>query len=57
MLCLLYLILIYFQIYYQNYESSEPKLMKLPGCDEFCPLDQFNSLYEEYFPVENACGY
>ncbi|XP_019879272.1 venom acid phosphatase Acph-1 isoform X2 [Aethina tumida] len=45
------------KIYYQNYESSEPKLMKLPGCDEFCPLDQFNSLYEEYFPIENACGY
>lgn len=46
-----------FKIYYQNYNGTDsPKLLKLPACDEFCPLDQFKSLVEEYMPEDGLCG-
>lgn len=46
-----------FKIYYQNYNGTvNPKLLKLPACDEFCPLDTFKSLVEEYLPEYGLCG-
>ncbi|KAL1512670.1 hypothetical protein ABEB36_002227 [Hypothenemus hampei] len=46
-----------FKIYYQNYNgTTSPKLLKLPSCDEFCPLDLFKSLVEEYLPEDGLCG-
>ncbi|KAG5895626.1 hypothetical protein JTB14_017735 [Gonioctena quinquepunctata] len=45
------------KLYYQNYVSKEPHLLKLPSCEEFCPLDRFISLVEEYLPSDNLCGY
>ncbi|XP_068907895.1 venom acid phosphatase Acph-1-like [Tenebrio molitor] len=44
-----------FKIFYQDYTSSEPKLLKLPACDELCPLDQFTLLFEEYIPQNDIC--
>ncbi|XP_063903011.1 venom acid phosphatase Acph-1-like [Zophobas morio] len=44
-----------FKIYYQDYSSVQPKLLKLPACDEFCPLKKFVSYVEEYFPEKDAC--
>jgi hypothetical protein len=46
----------WFQIYYQNYSSAEPKLLKLPSCDEFCPLSDFTRLLDQYIPEDDACG-
>lgn len=46
-----------FKIYYQNYNGTDnPKLLKLPACAEFCPLDEFKALVEEYLPEEGLCG-
>ncbi|CAH0561440.1 unnamed protein product [Brassicogethes aeneus] len=44
------------KIYYQNYSTNKPQLMKLPACEYFCPLDQFTELYSEYFPTKGLCG-
>ncbi|XP_041973696.1 venom acid phosphatase Acph-1-like isoform X2 [Aricia agestis] len=30
-----------FKIYYWDDDSAEPRLMEVPGCDSFCPLDTF----------------
>ncbi|CAG9766535.1 unnamed protein product [Ceutorhynchus assimilis] len=46
-----------FKIYYQNYNgTTTPKLLKLPGCAEFCPLDEFKTLVAEYLPEDGFCG-
>ncbi|KAJ0181702.1 hypothetical protein K1T71_002424 [Dendrolimus kikuchii] len=33
-----------FKIYYWDDDSAEPRLMEVPGCDAFCPLDTFKEL-------------
>ncbi|CAH0561066.1 unnamed protein product [Brassicogethes aeneus] len=38
------------KIFYQDYKQEDPKLMKLPGCQEFCPLDKFVEIHEKYLP-------
>ncbi|KAJ8965928.1 hypothetical protein NQ314_003835 [Rhamnusium bicolor] len=43
-------------IYYQDYIGDGPKLLKLPACDAFCPLDKFIALTEEYIPAIDSCG-
>ncbi|EFA02696.1 Venom acid phosphatase Acph-1-like Protein [Tribolium castaneum] len=45
-----------FKIYYEDYTSTQPQPIKLPACDEFCPLDQFIDLLSEYFPRQDACN-
>ncbi|XP_076250926.1 venom acid phosphatase Acph-1-like [Rhynchophorus ferrugineus] len=45
-----------FKIYYQNYISDYPKLLKLPACEEFCSLDTFKTLVDEYLPTPGLCG-
>ncbi|XP_050295641.1 venom acid phosphatase Acph-1-like [Anthonomus grandis grandis] len=46
-----------FKIYYQNYNgTATPKLLKLPACDEFCPLDTFKTLVAEIIPEDGLCG-
>ncbi|XP_060531997.1 venom acid phosphatase Acph-1-like [Cylas formicarius] len=44
------------KIYYQNYETAEPKLLKLAACEEFCPVDSFKELVAEYLPEDGLCG-
>ncbi|KAJ8931199.1 hypothetical protein NQ314_015922, partial [Rhamnusium bicolor] len=44
------------KIYYQDYIGDGPKLLKLPACDAFCPLDKFIALTEEYIPAIDSCG-
>ncbi|KAJ3659157.1 hypothetical protein Zmor_010861 [Zophobas morio] len=43
------------KIYYQNYETDEPRLLKLPACESFCALEKFISLTEEYMPAPDLC--
>lgn len=44
------------QLFYENYTRDQPRRLKLPGCDYFCPLDEFVSLLEKNLPVDdNAC--
>ncbi|CAG9853768.1 unnamed protein product [Phyllotreta striolata] len=44
------------KLYYQRYVTESPVLLKIPACDEFCPLDRFEQLFEEYLPVtEDYC--
>ncbi|XP_030033092.1 venom acid phosphatase Acph-1 isoform X2 [Manduca sexta] len=33
-----------FKIYYWDDDSAEPRLMEVPGCNAFCPLDTFKEL-------------
>ncbi|KAJ8951020.1 hypothetical protein NQ318_006405 [Aromia moschata] len=44
------------KIYYENYEGNGPKLLKMPSCEEFCPLDKFISLVQDYMPSDDLCG-
>ncbi|XP_066262486.1 venom acid phosphatase Acph-1-like [Euwallacea similis] len=46
-----------FKIYYQNYDTSSatPRLLQLPACEEFCPLDKFKLLVQEYLPPDGLC--
>nr|XP_023029732.1 uncharacterized protein LOC111517716 [Leptinotarsa decemlineata] len=46
-----------FKLYYQNYVSENIQLLKLPACGEFCPMDKFISLVQEYLPTDDSCGY
>ncbi|KAJ8951021.1 hypothetical protein NQ318_006406 [Aromia moschata] len=43
-------------IYYQNYVSSSIQLLKSPACEEFCTMDKFISLTQEYMPTDDLCG-
>ncbi|XP_019870445.1 venom acid phosphatase Acph-1 isoform X2 [Aethina tumida] len=45
------------KLFYQDYSSREPQLLQLPGCEDFCPFDQFVNAIKEYFPEknENTC--
>ncbi|KAJ8951017.1 hypothetical protein NQ318_006402 [Aromia moschata] len=45
------------KILYENYDSYEPQVLKMPGCGTFCPIDKFVSLIEEYFPSNDLCGF
>nr|XP_032529812.1 venom acid phosphatase Acph-1-like isoform X2 [Danaus plexippus plexippus] len=33
-----------FKIYYWDDDSAEPRLMEVPGCNAFCPLDTFSKI-------------
>ncbi|KAJ8960267.1 hypothetical protein NQ318_003992, partial [Aromia moschata] len=41
------------QIYYQNYTTDVPQLLKLPNCEDLCPLDQFEAIVERYLPTQD----
>ncbi|KAJ8951022.1 hypothetical protein NQ318_006407 [Aromia moschata] len=46
-----------FKLFYQNYNTTEPILLRLPDCDEFCPFEKFISVAEEFIPKdESICG-
>ncbi|KAG5895628.1 hypothetical protein JTB14_017737 [Gonioctena quinquepunctata] len=46
-----------FKIFYDNWTGGGPKLLKMPRCGEFCPLDKFVSLIDEHLPVDHdLCG-
>lgn len=46
-----------FKILYENWTGNGPQLMKMPGCDTFCPLDKFHSLIDEHLPIDaTLCG-
>ncbi|RZC33740.1 His Phos 2 domain containing protein [Asbolus verrucosus] len=44
------------KIYYENYTTTKPELLKLPACESFCEINKFISLIEEYFPNDDLCG-
>ncbi|CAH1987876.1 unnamed protein product [Acanthoscelides obtectus] len=45
-----------FKIFYENYSGGGPKLLKLPACEEFCPLDQFTKIVSDLIPDRELCG-
>ncbi|VEN46490.1 unnamed protein product [Callosobruchus maculatus] len=45
-----------FKIYYEDYSGNGAKLMKLPECEEFCPLDRFTKIVNYLIPDRELCG-
>ncbi|KAF7279865.1 hypothetical protein GWI33_006671 [Rhynchophorus ferrugineus] len=45
------------KLFYQDYKQNEPKPIKIPGCDYFCPYDDFYQLVEEILPESDADCY
>ncbi|XP_066249287.1 venom acid phosphatase Acph-1-like [Euwallacea similis] len=43
-----------FKFYYQNYIETEPKLLVIPGCEEFCPISTFKELVADSLPEDDA---
>lgn len=41
------------KLFYQNYEHKHPMALKIPGCDYFCPYDDFYTLVEEILPTSD----
>ncbi|XP_076251086.1 venom acid phosphatase Acph-1-like [Rhynchophorus ferrugineus] len=39
-----------FMIYYQNFKEEDPILLTLPGCEAFCPVDDFVRLTLDIIP-------
>ncbi|KAL1501072.1 hypothetical protein ABEB36_006470 [Hypothenemus hampei] len=39
-----------FKFYYQNYKQAEAVLLKIPGCEEFCPLATFKTIVADWIP-------
>lgn len=46
---------LFFQVYYQNYEGYDPIEITIPGCDHFCPFEDFYSLLEDIIPEDSDC--
>lgn len=44
------------KIYYENYLNGGIQLLRIPGCTEFCPLDQFIEYTNELMPSNDLCG-
>nr|CAI5844099.1 unnamed protein product [Callosobruchus analis] len=44
------------KIFYENYSGQGVKLLKMPNCDEFCPLEQFVKLVTDLIPDRSLCG-
>jgi prostatic aicd phosphatase len=44
-----------FKIYYQDWSARQPVLLTIPGCQAFCPFDDFVSLLEEVIPDDDFC--
>nr|XP_023016507.1 venom acid phosphatase Acph-1-like [Leptinotarsa decemlineata] len=45
-----------FKIYFSN-KQSNPDLLSIPGCGNFCPLDEFNVLVRNEIPTsDEICG-
>ncbi|KAF5278570.1 hypothetical protein FQA39_LY00612 [Lamprigera yunnana] len=36
------------KIYYEDHTDDSPKLLTVPGCSSFCPLDQFKALLKNH---------
>ncbi|KAF7283259.1 hypothetical protein GWI33_001085 [Rhynchophorus ferrugineus] len=44
-----------YKFYYQNYIYDEPVLKKIPGCDEFCPIEDLTKLVSNILPDDDYC--
>ncbi|XP_066254927.1 venom acid phosphatase Acph-1-like [Euwallacea similis] len=42
------------KLFYQNYLEYDPIPLTIPGCNHFCPYDEFYSLVEEILPLSDA---
>ncbi|XP_050498303.1 venom acid phosphatase Acph-1-like [Diabrotica virgifera virgifera] len=46
-----------FKIFYKKWDGSGLRLVEMPGCKEFCPLDVFTALLADNLPTsDNMCG-
>ncbi|EEZ98776.1 venom acid phosphatase Acph-1 [Tribolium castaneum] len=41
------------KLYYQDYKQTNPKLLVIPGCTSFCPLDELIKLMGDNLPAED----
>ncbi|KAL1506684.1 hypothetical protein ABEB36_006004 [Hypothenemus hampei] len=44
------------KVFYQNWQTQQPELLKIPDCNEFCSFKQFVKLFQKYIPNKNLCG-
>ncbi|XP_076253455.1 venom acid phosphatase Acph-1-like [Rhynchophorus ferrugineus] len=44
-----------FKIFYHDWTTTDPKLMIIPGCQEFCPFDSFTELLKDVIPDTAGC--
>ncbi|CAG9859736.1 unnamed protein product [Phyllotreta striolata] len=45
------------KVFYEAWDGSGLRLMKMVHCKEFCPFDVFESLMRKFVPSEDVCGY
>lgn len=46
------------KLYHQDWTAPRPKLLTIPGCDTFCPFEQFKNIASGIFPTDsNICNY
>jgi prostatic aicd phosphatase len=47
-----------FQLFYQDYTADGPRLLTIPGCTSFCPLEDVYELLGENLPTDtDVCSY
>lgn len=44
------------KIYYEGHSEEGIKLLQIPECGEFCPLEQLMEYTKELMPSEDLCG-
>ncbi|KAF5298672.1 hypothetical protein FQR65_LT09652 [Abscondita terminalis] len=42
------------KIYYDTKSEGDPRLLKMPGCDYFCPFKKFYKLVKDYLPTKDV---
>ncbi|XP_056644161.1 venom acid phosphatase Acph-1-like [Diorhabda sublineata] len=42
-----------FKVFYQGWDGRGLRLMQIPGCEEFCPLDAFTALMQDFLPLDD----
>lgn len=42
-----------YMIYYHDFKNYAARLLDIPNCGEFCPVDKFKELYGKFIPLEN----
>ncbi|KAF5305961.1 hypothetical protein FQA39_LY09117 [Lamprigera yunnana] len=45
------------RILYHDYSNTDPKVLVIPGCAEYCPFASFIKLLEKNIPPDSLCKY
>lgn len=46
--------MLFSQVYIRSCPNKPPRLLTIPGCDSYCPLDEFLSLTRNVIPGDMA---